>query len=135
MEDGPSAFAGAAKTVRPSSRVTLAGEGNSKRGASLAFAWTQVEGPAVALEDETTPTPTFEAPAAMGTRLAFELRVADGTLLSPASRVDVVVGFDGVATGSGCATAGAPATSASRGGLFASALAFALALARRRRRA
>ena len=91
--------------------VTLNGEGSTDPDAqALSYAWTQVSGPPAALTDASTARPSFlvEQPGAV----RFQLIVSDGTLVSAADTVAVVVpdrearplGAEG-----GCGTVAAPA--------------------------
>lgn len=55
-------------------------------GQPLQFSWSQTAGPAVTLQDATTPVPWFRAPSVAGpTNLVFEVTVSDGVLSAMAS--------------------------------------------------
>lgn len=88
----PVADAGDDQTVDENTQVTLDGTGSSDPdGDELSFAWEQVDGPAVDVEDADTATPTFTAPAVeTDTELTFELTVSDGNA-SDSDRVGIVV--------------------------------------------
>ncbi len=95
----PVAAAGPDQIVSEGDLVTLSG-GNSADGdgdglgALVAFAWSQVAGPAVTLTGAATATATFVAPAvgASGAALEFELTVSDDAGASDADRVIVNIG-------------------------------------------
>jgi hypothetical protein len=97
-------------TVKSKQRVTLTGSATHPKDLPLEFLWLQAAGPPVQLEGYASATLSFEAPevTAQPVVLSFDLRADDGTLLSPASRVDVtVVPADAVgfgAGGEGCST-------------------------------
>ncbi len=95
--------------------------------APLAYAWTQVEGPAVDLEKPTTAEPRFVV--AQPGNLVFELTVGDGSAWSAPARSHVVV-IDPAATTKPAPAGGCDHT----GGAGAGALLAALALTTRRRR-
>lgn len=64
-------------------------------GDALTYAWEQVDGPAVELDDPGAATPHFTAPAVEAeTVLSFALVVSDGDLESDAVKVDVRVVVD-----------------------------------------
>ena len=75
----PTADAGADQTVEAEQRVQLAGRGEDRDGEIASYAWTQVSGPAVELDDATEATAAFDAPAyAEGqSELVFRLTVTD----------------------------------------------------------
>ena len=78
----PIAQAGADQTVNEGTPVTLQGSASSDPdGDALTFAWTQVDGPLVALSNPASATPSFTAPAAGagGMTLIFQLVVSDGS--------------------------------------------------------
>ncbi len=86
----PTAIAGTDADVQLGARVTLDGSRSSDPdGDELEFAWIQVLGPAVAMQDATTSNPWFDADAE-GT-FEFELVVTDGFVSSVADRVIVRV--------------------------------------------
>ncbi len=90
---GPSADAGADKTVNISSTVALDGSSSSDPdGTIAAYAWTQTSGPAVSLSDATTSTASFTAPAVTEeTTLAFQLLVTDNDGATAQDNVTVTV--------------------------------------------
>jgi MYXO-CTERM domain-containing protein len=88
------------------------------------------------LQDTSGPTPHFVAFGDPGEKLGFELRVHDGTLLSPMSRVDITIdpgsgNGNGDDSGCSCKTTHAPRSS-SLG--TAALVGLALAFVRRRTR-
>ena len=90
VNHAPTAFAGQDIDVEVGSRVTLDGSGSSDPdGDELDYAWTQVAGTQVLLQDALSPTPGFDA-AVEGT-MEFELVVSDGFVSSMADRVVVRV--------------------------------------------
>jgi LmbE family N-acetylglucosaminyl deacetylase len=89
----PVAIAGANQDALGGASVQLDGSAsNDPDGSALTFAWTQLSGPAVTLNGDTTPMPSFTAP--LSTRVAqvlrFQLTVNDGNLTS-GDIVDVTV--------------------------------------------
>lgn len=97
-EDGcdpnaPTVDVGPARTVPARVHVTLLGTAEAaSTGATLAYAWTQESGPAVATRGADSPALDFDAPDVPApTVLTFALRADDGKLVSPAARVDVTV--------------------------------------------
>lgn len=77
----PAADAGADQTVDEHGAVLLnASASSDPDGDSLSHAWTQISGPAVALIDATTASPSFTAPFTSpgGTDLTFAVTVNDG---------------------------------------------------------
>jgi PGF-pre-PGF domain-containing protein len=90
---GPTASAGANRTVDANATVELDGDGSSApTGDTLQYQWRQVSGPSVSLTDANSTTPTFAAPAVgVSTALAFELTVADGDGKADTDRVTVTV--------------------------------------------
>lgn len=75
----PTAVAGPDQTVDAWSTVTLDATGSTDSdGTITGYAWTQIQGPAVALSDASAPQPTFTAPGIDGgTTVVFSLTVAD----------------------------------------------------------
>lgn len=74
--------------------VTLNGSGSSDAvGVITDYSWTQTAGPAVALADANTASPTFTAPQVgqQGATLTFELTVTDDSGQQDSDLVDVVV--------------------------------------------
>jgi hypothetical protein len=76
----PVADAGDDRTAKAGSVVTLdASRSYDGEGNAIAFEWTQVAGPAVALVPwPDAPNPSFTAPSAAGVTLVFKLRASDG---------------------------------------------------------
>ncbi len=90
--NGPTANAGEGKSTVPRATVALQGSATHPKALPLNFKWTQASGPTVQLSGENTANLSFVTPdVAPGTVLGFVLRADDGALLSPASRVDVLV--------------------------------------------
>ncbi len=90
----PLAGAGADQTVAEGELVALDGSASSADGGDpLSYSWSQVAGPAVALLDAATVTPSFYAPAVLigGATLTFELIVNDGFGDSAPDTVDISV--------------------------------------------
>lgn len=81
LNSAPTAKAGPDQTKNEGAEVTLNGTGSSDPdgGDSLSYQWTQTAGTAVILDDDTSPTPNFDAPAVEpgGDALMFELVVTD----------------------------------------------------------
>lgn len=89
---GPTADAGAPTEAEPTTVKVLDGSA-SRPGSngSLAYAWSQIAGPAVVLNDASTSSPNFTAPSA-ATALAFELSVQENGVWSAPAPVSVEVG-------------------------------------------
>jgi len=141
LNRAPVASAGAPQRVAAGARVQLAGSATDRDGDALTFAWTQTEGPPVALSDRTSATATFTAPPVQVTsRIVLSLVASDATLASAPSTVDITVdpgppataAPDAPAGDEGCATSPAAAP---RGTAAALTLGVAALLAARRRRA
>jgi MYXO-CTERM domain-containing protein len=133
--EGPTANAGPGQSVNSLDHVTLTGTATHPNNLPLSFVWTQVAGPRVALVGANTATLAFEAPATIDpVTLGFVLRANDGKLLSPASRVDVVVNGDVQYFASGgCVCTSANVSSKSNLAAFGGLALVGLALVRRRR--
>jgi hypothetical protein len=74
--------------------VALYGSGSDPDGDALTYSWTQVQGPMVALSDDTSPTATFTAPDLTTedhVDLVFRLIVNDGLLNSGYDEVTIRV--------------------------------------------
>ncbi len=94
VNHAPIADAGTDQTRNEGSSVTL--DGSASRdpdGDALAYAWTQVAGPPVALSDSGNVRPFFVAPAVGpgGAVLRFRLTVSDGAAVSAPAEVAVSV--------------------------------------------
>jgi hypothetical protein len=89
----PWADAGADQEAAVGQWVRLDGRGShDPDGDALTYQWSQVAGPEVALEDATTPEPSFVVPPAVDyAGLTFALVVSDGRLESAPAQVDVLV--------------------------------------------
>jgi large repetitive protein len=91
----PTAVAAADPQVDERALVTLDGAASSDpdAGSALAFAWSQVSGPAVTLLGADGPRPSFSAPEveAAGATLVFSLTVSDGRLQSTPATVQLQV--------------------------------------------
>ena len=87
----PIANAGPDATVATSASVQLDGlDSFDPDGNAIAFAWSQIGGPVVALFNVNTATPTFTAPATPKT-LTFQLIVNDGLVSSAPDTVVITV--------------------------------------------
>ncbi len=88
----PSVDAGDDLRVPEGAHVTLRGSGRDPTGEPVTFAWTQSAGPAVELDDDTAPQPTFTAPhVEEPTTLRFSLTASNGSLVSAPDATDVLV--------------------------------------------
>ncbi|MEQ1439144.1 PKD domain-containing protein [Fontimonas sp. SYSU GA230001] len=88
----PVADAGADQSVVAGASVTLAGSGSDADGDIVAYAWTQVAGPAVALSGADQATASFTAPAVTSaTLLTFRLTVTDDAGARASDDVNVTV--------------------------------------------
>jgi cysteine-rich repeat protein len=91
VNNAPNADAGTDKTVNENSAVALNANGSTDPdGDTLTYTWLQVGGPAVALTDATSATPSLTTPFVSpgGTDLTFQVTVGDGYA---GSAVDTVV--------------------------------------------
>ncbi len=90
----PTVEAGTGLTVDEGNLVQLDGTASTDpEGNTLSYTWTQVNGPAVLLYNDTTSTPSFYAPSGLlsDTSLTFQLIVNDGTYSSLPDLVTVTV--------------------------------------------
>jgi hypothetical protein len=95
MNHAPSADAGPDQTVDEGTQVTLDGRASGDPDSDpLTFTWTQISGPAVALSNPHSVTPTFTAPPqpshAQAT-LRFQLKVEDGLGATATDEVIITV--------------------------------------------
>lgn len=102
----PNAVAGMSRTVAAGSEVTLDGSAsNDPDGDTLAYAWQQSLGPAVALAGANTATPQFTAPSASSdSLLSFDLTVTDPRGLADTASTNVTVTAAGGGGGGGGAS-------------------------------
>ncbi|WP_157936017.1 PKD domain-containing protein [Paracoccus zhejiangensis] len=93
----PTADAGPPQTVASGSTVTLDAGASSANdtGQSLTYLWTQTAGPAVVLDDPTSPNPRFDPPVlpagSPNAVLTFQLTVDDGVSVSAQSTVQITI--------------------------------------------
>ena len=88
--NAPRPNAGADQNVAMGAWVTLSGNATDAEGGTLNYAWMQVSGPSVTLENPAMASTRFVAPnAAADVELVFELKVTDSTGLSATDRVSV----------------------------------------------
>ncbi len=134
--NGPTTDAGGPQVANSGATVKLSGSATHPTALPLTYVWTQVAGPTVTLNEGATLTPTFTAPDVDApTTITLALRAHDGALLSPASRVDVLV-QPADASDAGCACRSTPPIPAPRASVGAlGLLGIAALVARRTRRA
>ncbi|MFA5940786.1 MAG: DUF4394 domain-containing protein [Sinimarinibacterium sp.] len=88
----PDASAGADQRVLPGTAVTLDGSASGDADSTtLSYAWAQVQGPAVALQNANAAVATFDAPDTDGVTLSFVLTVTDDQGASGSAAATVVV--------------------------------------------
>jgi Ca2+-binding RTX toxin-like protein len=93
-DDAPTVEAGPSQTVDEGDAVQLTATSSDPEGQGIAYTWTQIDGPTVALNDATAATPSFEAPnTAANTTLTFQVAASDGTNVTY-DTVTVVVNAD-----------------------------------------
>lgn len=98
----PNAFAGNDQVVQIGSLVQLTSSGTSDAdNDALTFLWTQTNGTAVTLSDNTAANPTFTAPATTST-LGFLFTATDEHGLTSTDTVSIDVGTILSTSGSGC---------------------------------
>ncbi|MBI4719590.1 MAG: LEPR-XLL domain-containing protein [Planctomycetes bacterium] len=79
LSSAPTVDAGADQAVTEGSVVQLAGNASDADGQALTYEWVQTGGPAVALNNPTSPNASFVAPEGLvNTQATFELHVSDG---------------------------------------------------------
>lgn len=89
---GPTVEAAGPANALEQSRVTLVGIGTHPKELPLTYFWIQEAGPTAEMKGADTATMTFLAPhVTEPTKVSFALRAHDGSLLSPASRIDITV--------------------------------------------
>ncbi|MGH8503717.1 MAG: PKD domain-containing protein [Gammaproteobacteria bacterium] len=92
INDTPTANAGADRSGRPGTRITLNGGASVDSDGTLTFAWRQTVGPSVSLSGADAPAPSFTVPAARaGTALSFRLIVTDDNGATASDTVTVSV--------------------------------------------
>jgi hypothetical protein len=98
VNDSPVAVATVATEAQQGALVTLTGSDSTDIDGTLAsYAWTQVSGTTVSLNDSTAVSPGFQAPDTVET-LTFQLQVADSGGLTSAAEASIsVVGIAPVA--------------------------------------
>lgn len=104
----PSADAGSSQSVTAGDAVTLSGNATDPDGDALTYSWAQTDatGIVIELDDATTATPSFTAPAVDAhTTFTFELTVSDGEF-SVTDSVDVNVAPQGSSNNAPVADAG-----------------------------
>ena len=88
----PTANAGIPQAVSEGSVVVLDGSASTDAEGAISFSWLQAEGPAVALMNADTATPSFTAPnVSVDTPLVFTLTVTDTGGLTASASVTVTV--------------------------------------------
>lgn len=91
VNDPPQANAGAPQSVRSGQAVTLQGSGSDVEGA-VSFAWSQISGPTVSLQDADQAAARFTAPdVSADSELVFRLTVTDGEQASDSDTTTVTV--------------------------------------------
>lgn len=92
----PSADAGADQTVDEGDLVTLSGLASvDPESQPLTYAWVQVGGPTVTLNDASSAQPTFTAPEELAdTEVKFALTVTDGVNISALDTVTITIHAD-----------------------------------------
>ena len=86
----PTAEAGADRTVNPGETVTLSGSGTDSDGTIQSYAWSQVSGTTVTLQNAGTAQASFTAPETAGP-LVFRLTVTDNLGATGSDDVTVTV--------------------------------------------
>ena len=86
----PTAQAGADRTVNPGETVTLSGSGTDSDGTIQSYAWSQISGTSVTLQNANTAQASFTAPDTAGP-LVFRLTVTDNLGATGSDDVTVTV--------------------------------------------
>ena len=88
----PTADAGEAQVVLSGEQVLLAGSGSDPDGDEISYAWTQVKGPAVTIDNADQAEAIFTAPEVTEQDvLTFKLTVSDSGNLQASAQVDITV--------------------------------------------
>ncbi|CAG0930874.1 Chitinase A [Planctomycetaceae bacterium] len=89
----PTANAGADQAVNQGVNVSLSGAGSSDPdGDTLTYSWTKISGPAITLQNATTVSPSFTAPAVSSPQvITIRLTVSDGKGGTDQDTVDITV--------------------------------------------
>ncbi|MGJ8668243.1 MAG: neutral/alkaline non-lysosomal ceramidase N-terminal domain-containing protein [Oceanococcus sp.] len=91
VNDAPLADAGSAQSVRSQDVVNLTGSGSDIEG-DVSFAWTQLSGPVVSLQNQDQAAARFNAPdVGAVTELVFQLTVSDAEQAQASDTTSVVV--------------------------------------------
>ncbi|MBU2969551.1 PKD domain-containing protein, partial [Pseudoalteromonas sp. C2R02] len=92
MNEAPSSNAGDNQIVDEQITVTLSGEGADSDGSIVSYAWSQVSGTSVTLNNSSSQQASFMAPTLTEVEvLTFELKVTDNENLSASDRVQISV--------------------------------------------
>ena len=89
--NAPTARAGGDRTVEPGSTVTLSGSGTDSDGTIASYAWSQISGTNVTLNNANTARASFTAPDTAGTVLEFRLTVTDDAGATGTDEVTITV--------------------------------------------
>ena len=92
LNNPPVADAGDALSIKPGKTAILnGGMSYDPEGDALTYAWQQLSGPAVILNNADSAQPTFTVPNEVGQVLVFELIVNDGQAASLPSQISVTI--------------------------------------------